>query len=248
MRLNIFYMILAFTLLLSACEKQSDPDDFMVEYLFDYFPVNTDIGVVYQVDSMLFKRGISGLEIDTQSYIVETQLKDSIDLPNGLSYVWEHKYQSLEDPFNVHYQVVSRTISQDRAIILEDNLSYISLVFPPNVQTRWNGLSLINADSVQYTIAGESIRPFKDWNQFRIIEKDGSYTYGDMTFNNVVTVLQTDSENAIEKRYSLERYAKGFGLIYKEMWILDTQNISDQPWEQKAERGFIFKQSYLRLR
>lgn len=247
MRLKLV-CILAFTIVISACDKHSDPDDFEVDFLYDYFPANTDIGVVYQVDSMLFKRGISGLEVDTQTYILQTYLTDSIDLPNGISYVWEQRYQSAEEPFNVHYKVVSRTISQNRAIVHENNLSFISLVFPPKLQVRWNGLSLINADSILYTIAGESIRPFKDWNQFRIIETDGSYTYGDMTFHGVITIVQTDSENAIEKRYSMERYAKGFGLIFKEMWILDTQNISDQPWEQKAERGFILKQSYLRRR
>lgn len=248
MRHNIIYFLLAFVLLFNACEKQTDPDDFTLDNLYEYFPANIDNGLVYQVDSMLFKRGISGLEIDTQSYIIETYLTDSINAPNASSYVWEKKYQSTESPFNVHYQVVSKTISQNRAIIQEDNLSYISLVFPPKVQSRWNGLSLINADSVEYTILGERIRPFKDWNDFRILETNGTYSYGDMTFNSVVTVLQTDTENAIEKRYSLERYAKNFGLIYKELWILDTQNISDLPWEQKAERGFILKQSYLRRR
>lgn len=248
MRLNFPFIFALVVLLFTSCEKQSDPDDFTVDYLDEYFPVQSDQGLVYQVDSVLFKRGISGLEIDTLSYTVETSLVDSIDLSNGLSYIWEKKYQSLNEPFNIHYHITSRSISDNRAIVLEDNLSFISLVFPPKIQDRWNGLSLMNADSVLYTIKGESIRPFKDWNQFRIIETDGEYTYGDTTFKDVITVLQTDTENAIEKRYSIERFAKDYGLIYKEMWILDTQNISDDPWEQKAERGFILKQSYIRRR
>jgi hypothetical protein len=246
MRLNFLSIFALSILIFSACEKQSDPDDFTVDYLQEYFPAQSDIRLVYQVDSMLFKRGISGLEIDTLSYTMETSLVDSVDLPNGLSYIWEKKYQSLNDPLNVHYHITSRMISEHRAIVQEDNLSFISLVFPPNEQNRWDGLSLINADSVVYTVLGETIRPFKDWNQFRILETDGVYTYGDRTFEDVVTVLQTDTENAIEKRYSIERFAKAYGLIYKEMWILDTQNISDQPWVEKAERGFILKQSYMR--
>lgn len=248
MRYNILSILALFILIFSSCEKQSDPDDFSVEYLYEYFPVHTGAGIIYRVDSMLFKRGISGLEIDTLSFAMETALIDSVDLPNGLSYVWEKKYQSLEEPFDVHYQITSRLISDNRAIVQEDNLSFISLVFPPNEQNRWNGLNLFNEDSVLFTILGESIRPFKDWNQFRILETDGVHTYGDTAFENVITVLQTDTENAIEKRYSIERFAKGYGLIYKEMWILDTQNISDLPWEQKAERGFILKQYYIRKR
>ncbi len=248
MRLKSLYILCSFILIFSACEKQSDPDDFSIDYFYQYFPAQSDAGIVYQVDSFLFKRGISGLEIDTLSFEMETSLMDSIDLPNGWSYVWQKKYKSLEAPFNTHYQISSRSISDNRAIVQEDNLSFISFVFPPKEQTRWNGLSLMNGDSVQYTILGESIRPFKDWNQFRITETDGVYTFGDTTFENVITVLQTDTENAIEKRYSLERYARNYGLIYKEMWILDTQNITDDPWEQKAERGFILKQSYIRRR
>ena len=37
---------------------------------------------------------------------------------------------------------------------------------------------------------------------------------------------------------------KNVGLIFKEMKILDTQCIIDcegQPWEQKAEKGFILR-------
>ena len=41
-----------------------------------------------------------------------------------------------------------------------------------------------------------------------------------------------------------EKYAKDIGLIYKEMWILDTQKSeSAAPWEVKAEEGFILKKS-----
>ena len=46
-----------------------------------------------------------------------------------------------------------------------------------------------------------------------------------------------------DRRFALEKYARGIGLAYREYWILDTQlNTDDRPWDQKAQRGFIFTQ------
>jgi len=49
----------------------------------------------------------------------------------------------------------------------------------------------------------------------------------------------------IELRLSYERYARGVGLIEREMRILDTQCIeacSTKTWAEKAEKGFIVRQ------
>jgi hypothetical protein len=64
----------------------------------------------------------------------------------------------------------------------------------------------------------------------------------------VVTVQNADSENLIELRLAHEKYARGVGLVYRELWILDTQCIEDcigMTWEQKAEKGFILKQTLI---
>ncbi|MEL6865958.1 MAG: hypothetical protein AAFP19_16145, partial [Bacteroidota bacterium] len=67
-----------------------------------------------------------------------------------------------------------------------------------------------------------------------------------MMFDSVATIYQADNENAIELRYSIEKYARNIGLVYREMRILDTQAIVDDPWEEKAQKGFIIRQQITR--
>jgi len=77
-------------------------------------------------------------------------------------------------------------------------------------------------------------------------------------FDDVLTVQLADSDSEIEYRYGIEKYARGVGLVYRELWILDTQckgccNAPDGtipvectilPWEERADEGFIMIQKY----
>jgi hypothetical protein len=77
---------------------------------------------------------------------------------------------------------------------------------------------------------------------------DQTESIGDLQFDKVAIVLLTDDgeENTIERRYALEKYARGVGLIYKEYEILDSQcSTCTEPWSEKAEKGFILKQTLI---
>jgi uncharacterized small protein (DUF1192 family) len=50
-----------------------------------------------------------------------------------------------------------------------------------------------------------------------------------------------DSSN-VQKVYSVEKYAKNIGLVYKELWRLDAQLVDDQKYEDNAVFGFILRQ------
>ena len=65
---------------------------------------------------------------------------------------------------------------------------------------------------------------YEYWN-YRYITTDQAEDIGENHFEKVSTVEQVDYENAIGKRYSIEKYAKGTGLVYKNMMILNTQKI-----------------------
>ena len=146
---------------------------------------------------------------------------------------------------------------------VEDNQRMIKLVFPVKETKRWDGIVYIRRDTL-VPLRGGAIDMFKDWDDFRYEDIDQSFVNpitGDY-YTETVLVNQVDKTNNIERRYSQERYAKGTGLIYKEMHILDSQcrrpngiktcdgvgNIVDclfLPWEEKAEKGFILKQTLL---
>ncbi|MCC6724075.1 MAG: hypothetical protein IT258_06155, partial [Saprospiraceae bacterium] len=100
-------------------------------------------------------------------------------------------------------------------------------------------------NSLIVTVAGESIEMFKGWD-YRILQAGEAASFGALQFDETATVEESDSENLIELRRSMSTYAKGIGLVYRELWILDTQcleNCVGQSWEEKAEKGFILKQT-----
>jgi len=94
------------------------------------------------------------------------------------------------------------------------------------------------------SVAGESIFIFKNW-LYEYREIGVPLEVNGLNFDDVVTIYQADEKNFIELRESYERYARGVGLVERQMRILDTQCIAEcegQTWEEKAEKGFIVRQ------
>lgn len=238
-------ILLAFLVALStvSCEKESEKEDFKLDLMLDYAGLSIDQRKVFQVDSVLFKLGVGGLEKDSFSYIFTEIIRDTFRTPDRtLHYAIDRTIQSLEGndlstPVSYSMSILNNTLRHN-----EDNKSIITLVFPPVLNSRWNGLTLFDASDYTIEILNEPVRKYKDWTDFRIIETNGSYEVMGTSYDQVVTVLQVDTENAIERRYAVEKYAPIIGLVFREEIILDTQNISNDPWEEKAERGYITRQ------
>jgi hypothetical protein len=92
-------------------------------------------------------------------------------------------------------------------------------------------------------INGERLEPFiLEWN-YIYNYLDQAETVGAQFYDKVCKVTEVDDENALEKRFSVMKYAKGVGLIYKEQWILDTQIFDNTiPFIEKAQKGMILRQ------
>ena len=136
-------------------------------------------------------------------------------------------------------------IDDDRLIMTDQNVRFINLVFPPLLNSRWDGNIFFN-DQIITFIGGDPFMIYDGWD-YEITKKDTTMTVNGVEYNNVLKVSQTDTENAIERRLSEEYYAKNVGLIYKKLMILDSQKISSNlPWEQKAESGLIFTLSLIK--
>ena len=76
--------------------------------------------------------------------------------------------------------------------------------------------------------------------------------FGDQTYDDVSLVEGADYENLLNRRLSLEAYARGIGLVYRELEVFETQcqiccggdtgTCLDLSWREKAEGGFIIRQ------
>ncbi|MCP4441643.1 MAG: hypothetical protein GY810_22285 [Aureispira sp.] len=243
---------LTFGMFWTSCDREIEeyPD---VEYA--YFPLETGKYITYQVDSVNYDE--FNCTVDTTSIQLKEEITTTdVDGEGNTYYRTERYYRnSSNDEWQFSNVWVSQVVDY-QAHRVEDNQRYIKLVFPVVDQKQWDGIIYIRRDTL-VAVKGGAIDFYKDWDEFKYTSVDEQEIINGKVYEEVLTVEQVDKINNIERRYSIEKYAKGIGLISKEMWILDTQcrnnckgtgNLAtciNTPWEYKAERGFILKQTIL---
>lgn len=248
-------IILSLVLIFGACER-------VVETLpqtdWTYYPIVENNYRVYQIDSMVYDE--YNCTIQTNSYQIKEVTGTAITDGEGqTAHRVERYWRAVDgDPW-VLVGVWSEKREYNQVQRVEDNQRFVKMVFPVNKSKEWNGITYIRRDTL-VPIRGGTIDLYKDWEMFSYQNVGASYldTTSSINYPETVQVLQVDKTNNIERRYSIEVYAKGIGLVYKEMRILDSQcrtprcvGTSDiaqcigTPWEIKAEKGYILKQSLM---
>lgn len=240
--MRLFTLLAIATLMLAGCTEEIEPPS---DLGFDYFPLELGQRMIYQVDSIIYDTTGTGIIIDTSiTYLQEeivAELTDNTGQPLYRIEISEKK--ELGDPWQIRSVYAAQRTDQ-AAYRTEENLRFIKMIFPLERNSPWDGNRFFDA-TVNVVVAGETIEMFKNW-EYQIIEIGEPGQVGQFVFDQITTISQADDENLIELRYSQEKYAKGIGLVYKEMRILDTQNISETlPWEEKAQKGFILRQTLI---
>ncbi len=235
----IFFLNLLLLVLLTACSK-NEVEDFQVEAGYNYFPTEVGSFIEYQVDSILYDpiEAVDSSRTFVREVVVDT-LKDNL----GMTLYRIERFERQRDtlPWAVS-RVYTIARSETQAFRTEENQRLIKMVFPVETGRDWNTTVFID-ENVVVTIQGESIEMFKSWES-EILSVGETETINGLEFSEVATISHADSDNLLEKRYVLEKYARGIGLVYRELWILDTQKIeSTDPWAVKAEKGFILRQT-----
>ncbi len=247
---SIFWALgVVFLCFLFACDGNlvESPQD----KAFDYYPLKIGSYQIYQVDSVIFDPGIGGIEKEYISLQVKEVVVDTFrDETNVLMYKTE-RYERPEEGHEWEIKsVFARGTEDDKAILLSENLRFIKFIFPPKIYKRWDG-NVHFDEYLTVEIAGEPVQIYKSW-EYEMTEVGTPLTQDPFDFEETTTVVNADYENIIEYRYAVEKYARGIGLVFRELRILDTQcqvccnadiNACEQvPWEEKAEAGFILTQ------
>jgi len=228
-----------------SCEGGTDAPP--IEFGYDYFPLEIGKYIEYDVDSIIYDIGAgSSVTVRNNSIQVREEVTDSFPDNEGRIVYRIERFERNDAAEEWRVNDVWTAVVTDRqAERIEENLRFIKMVFPVSDNTNpWDGNKYIDENLV-IPIAGESVFIFKNWlYEYRTIGE--ALNIGGFSFDDVATIYQADEENFIELRRSYERYARGIGLVEREMLILDTQCIADcvgQTWEQKAEKGFIVRQT-----
>lgn len=195
----IFCFFLAFALL--SCNKREvlPPEDLGL----DYFPLAENSVTIYDVDSTVYN------DFNNSSTNFKFQLKDTtvataVDNENVVNYRIE-RYKKTATQNWVFQKVLSKRVINNRAEELVDNKRYVRLVFPVKTDRNWNG-NLYNNDDAQTYLITSANEPM---------------AIGNLQFDNTATVNQINDVNLIREDIINETYAKGIGLVLKEVRAID---------------------------
>ncbi len=213
-----------------------------------YYPLAIGKTITYNVDSVIYDPQANGsVKIDRTFWQFR---EDIVDTFKGKDGNIQYKIERFERRKGTTVwgigKVSAASITDQYALRDEDNLRYIKFPMAFLEKTNWDG-NIFNDPSVKFIIAGELLEPFsKKWD-YQIESFGKSETIGGRVFEDVLTVSgKTDVKILTETRSLVEKYAKGVGLISKELKILDTQKLdANVAWENKAEKGVIIRQTFV---
>ncbi|MBS1634613.1 MAG: hypothetical protein JST26_01740 [Bacteroidetes bacterium] len=206
---------------------------------YDYYPTTLGKYIIYNVDSTIY----DDFKHDTvyYHYQIKEKLEEQYTDNEGRAAIRMVRYIKKYNP-NVPYSAMSWTIkdvwevnkTQTTAEVVEENVRFVKLAFPVKQDASWNG----NA---------RNTNPEWDYQYNYINNKE---TINGTTFDNVLYVEQKDDKeiNQIHREYYIEKYAKGVGLVYREIKDLYS-DLSPIPVGVKVEdrivRGVKYKLTYV---
>lgn len=242
-RILLLSFIVTIFCIVNACKK-NETETFVGDYGYSYFPDDSGTFVIYQVDSIIYDDFTSTVRTST-IYLKEQVGEQFIDNLGRVGKRIIRSYSNVDSTIqkwetnNVYY-IVRNTLVAER---VEENLRYIKMVFPNEDNKNWLGNKyIISAPPYIIDTSNYSVR---DW-KFSISRRDSEYLINSTRYDSTLTITQIQDSSAIFKTLAKEIYAKNVGLIYRENWIVtsqDTLKIRLQyPWEDRADRGFIIRQ------
>lgn len=224
----------------------------------DYFPLEVGQLLEYRIDSIIFDDIQGGNVQDTFSGFIRERITAKFEgLTGDTAYIIERSFKRMEmDPWVVT-NIYSESTDDSYAFRQEGNLSLVKMQFPLRDITRWDPTAFIDP-TIEVEVGTELIEMYSNWEGL-VLNLNTPETIGFFSFEKVLTCQQADDDNDIERRFVMEKYAEGIGLVLRVDSILDSRckrlgdllpclesdgngNLVPQPWMEKAEKGYILRQ------
>jgi hypothetical protein len=151
------------------------------------------------------------------------------------------KYDSIISYDNMSWEVKdvwNYTKTASTLEVVEEDQRFTKLIFPVKEEAAWDGNAANTIGKWDYTYE----------------YTDKAEVINGVSFNEVLKVVQKDDklQNAIHRQYYIEKYARGIGLVYREIKDLtsDTPTIDPvthqvTPVETRITKGVIYKLKYV---
>lgn len=214
-----------------SCSKKKVSDNENLLGL-EYYPTVSGKFVIYDVDSIIY----TDLPIDTivYSYRIKEKLTDTFTDNLGQPAIRLERYIKKSDPdrpydsipWNIK-EVWMVNADKNSIQVVEGNVRYTKLVFPIEANNTWNGNAGNTMGEWLYTI---------DY-----IEK--KETINNNSLDKVLLVTQKEYKTLISHQSYSEKYAKGVGLVAREITDIYSNTIKPGiPIENRIEKGMKYKQ------
>jgi hypothetical protein len=197
-KLNTFKTLAAFaflTLLYAGCKKD---DSVLGSFNYSYFPMAVGDSLIYDVH--LYDKDLN--EVDSSYQLLECVESIFADNEGRPTFRLERYVRNTPaDDWQI-YKVWTANLNTTTAEKKEENITYIKLVFPVKKNLNWNG-------NIKNVYAN-------DFDNYKITSINQPLSQNSLNFDSTLTVTQIDYDYGFEKRYYIEKYAAGVGMIYKE--------------------------------
>ncbi len=240
--MKIPWMLIAAIGLGGACTRETE--EFPLDLALEYHPLTVGEVRLFAMDSIVFDPAPGGTKKDsTRLYAMEVVRDTFRGAGGGLIFRIERfERKDTLAPWQIR-RVITESLDQRRLLRTEDNITQVKLVFPPKEGLRWNAFAFV-AENRKVEVAGETLEMFKGWSP-QIRQVQSPFAINGKSYPNTLETQLAAFDSKIELRNVNERYALNKGLVYREMYILDTQCIAaclNLTWTQKAEKGFILRE------
>lgn len=217
-----FFLIALLTILFTqACKKTAEYTEIP---LADYIPLKSGSYAIYQVDSLVYTNFGTRDTIRRYQvkYEIDSLLTDNLNRPAFRVFRYIRKTSSDSwKPEGTSWAI----LTQNQYEWVEQNLRYIKLRRPIVNGFLWKGNAYIDTYS-----PNSELRYMDNWQY--IYDSVGTpLNIGNLSFDQTLTVIQRDETIGApedptgyhEINRSLEKYAKGVGLIYRNFFHKEYQ-------------------------
>ena len=226
-------------LLFASCKKEDAK--FTSASINDYFPLQTGKTVTYDLDSTIFTN--FGQTESIKHYQAQYRVDEATTDNLGRTGFNIHRYLRSDStqPWTID-NVFTAIVTNKSLEYIEDNLRFVKLMLPIKDGFSWDGNSYLAFDPYRsYAFANPAF--MQGWN-YTYSDVEKPLTIGDSTFENTISVFEVSDSTGdpkiagtdyAEKTYSIEKYAKNIGLIYKDFIHWEYQAV-DNTYKGFGER------------
>jgi hypothetical protein len=212
MKKLLYASILLFAVIIASCSKKTDVLSF--ENIQDYNLQIIGKQITYRLDSTLY------IHFGTKDTVISYFVKDSVmaqvtdNLGRTAYRIFRYSRQGTTAPWIASNTFM--TVPQENTIeFIENNNRFLKLKQPVREGYSWKGNTYLDT----YSLLSD-IKYMDDWD-YTYEDVDQPLVLGAFTLDSTITVNQRDEEigdfandtTYSEKNLSIEKYAKGIGLV-----------------------------------